>query len=137
MELSHTASTSVLLVPRIRYHSVCVCAHSWVRWCTPFFYALKFFFVESSNCPFHFFYFYFLVSYPFMSPVSSAGKINTSSSSTSFSPPPTHTPKTHLMSSSFVLRMADFSIYQVTTTNCPQLFTCEIHKFAHVFTCSL
>ncbi|KAM3588117.1 uncharacterized protein V6R79_021607 [Siganus canaliculatus] len=40
------------------------------------------------------------------------GKINTSSSA--FSPPPTHTPKTQLMSSSFVLRMADFSIYQVS-----------------------
>ncbi|XP_027900141.1 bridge-like lipid transfer protein family member 3B isoform X2 [Xiphophorus couchianus] len=40
------------------------------------------------------------------------GKINTSSSSSaSFSPPP---PKTQLMSSSFVLRMADFSIYQVS-----------------------
>uniref|UniRef100_A0A8C7ZKU6 Bridge-like lipid transfer protein family member 3B n=1 Tax=Oryzias sinensis TaxID=183150 RepID=A0A8C7ZKU6_9TELE len=44
------------------------------------------------------------------------GKINTSSSSTSFSPPP-QTPKTHLMSSSIVLRMADFSIYQVSTAD--------------------
>lgn len=43
------------------------------------------------------------------------GKINTCSSSTSFSPPPT--PKTQLMSSSFVLRMADFSIYQVSTAD--------------------
>ncbi|XP_032445908.1 bridge-like lipid transfer protein family member 3B isoform X5 [Xiphophorus hellerii] len=43
------------------------------------------------------------------------GKINTSSSSSaSFSPPP---PKTQLMSSSFVLRMADFSIYQVSTAD--------------------
>ncbi|KAK5612007.1 UHRF1-binding protein 1-like [Crenichthys baileyi] len=45
------------------------------------------------------------------------GKINTSSSSTSFSPPPPQTPKTQLMSSSFVLRMADFSIYQVSTAD--------------------
>ncbi|XP_071357985.1 bridge-like lipid transfer protein family member 3B isoform X1 [Trachinotus anak] len=44
------------------------------------------------------------------------GKINTSSSS-SFSPPPPQTPKTQLMSSSFVLRMADFSIYQVSTAD--------------------
>ncbi|XP_041832950.1 UHRF1-binding protein 1-like isoform X2 [Melanotaenia boesemani] len=44
------------------------------------------------------------------------GKINTSSSSTSFSPPP-QTPKTQLMSSSLVLRMADFSIYQVSTAD--------------------
>lgn len=43
----------------------------------------------------------------------SPGKINTSSS-TSFSPPP-QSPKTQLMSSSVVLRIADFSIYQVTT----------------------
>ncbi|XP_016890079.1 bridge-like lipid transfer protein family member 3B isoform X2 [Cynoglossus semilaevis] len=43
------------------------------------------------------------------------GKINTSSSST-FSPPP-RTPKTQLMSSSIVLRMADFSIYQVSTAD--------------------
>ncbi|XP_050933554.1 LOW QUALITY PROTEIN: UHRF1-binding protein 1-like [Lates calcarifer] len=43
------------------------------------------------------------------------GKINTSSSS--FSPPPPQTPKTQLMSSSFVLRMADFSIYQVSTAD--------------------
>lgn len=42
------------------------------------------------------------------------GKINTSSS---FSPPPPQTPKTQLMSSSFVLRMADFSIYQVSTAD--------------------
>ncbi|KAM9846015.1 bridge-like lipid transfer protein family member 3B isoform 1-T1 [Aulostomus maculatus] len=42
------------------------------------------------------------------------GKINTSS--TSFSPPP-ETPKTQLMSSSVVLRMADFSIYQVSTAD--------------------
>ncbi|XP_072233725.1 bridge-like lipid transfer protein family member 3B isoform X2 [Leuresthes tenuis] len=45
------------------------------------------------------------------------GKINTSSSSASFSPPPPQTPKTQLMSSSFVLRMADFSIYQVSTAD--------------------
>ncbi|XP_078797702.1 bridge-like lipid transfer protein family member 3B isoform X8 [Oryzias latipes] len=45
------------------------------------------------------------------------GKIKTSSSSTSFSPPPPQTPKTHLMSSSIVLRMADFSIYQVSTAD--------------------
>ncbi|XP_067345891.1 UHRF1-binding protein 1-like isoform X3 [Channa argus] len=44
------------------------------------------------------------------------GKINTSSSS-SFTPPPTQSPKTQLMSSSFVLRMADFSIYQVSTAD--------------------
>ncbi|XP_022605085.1 UHRF1-binding protein 1-like isoform X3 [Seriola dumerili] len=43
------------------------------------------------------------------------GKINTSSSS--FSPTPPQTPKTQLMSSSFVLRMADFSIYQVSTAD--------------------
>uniref|UniRef100_A0A1A7XDR2 UHRF1 (ICBP90) binding protein 1-like n=1 Tax=Iconisemion striatum TaxID=60296 RepID=A0A1A7XDR2_9TELE len=45
------------------------------------------------------------------------GKINTSSSSTSFSPPPPQTPKTQLMSSSIVVRMADFSIYQVSTAD--------------------
>ncbi|XP_028256448.1 bridge-like lipid transfer protein family member 3B isoform X1 [Parambassis ranga] len=44
------------------------------------------------------------------------GKINTSSSS-SFSPPPPTASKTQLMSSSFVLRMADFSIYQVSTAD--------------------
>ncbi|XP_041819780.1 UHRF1-binding protein 1-like isoform X3 [Chelmon rostratus] len=44
------------------------------------------------------------------------GKISTSSS-TSFSPPPTQSPKTQLMSSSVVLRMADFSIYQVSTAD--------------------
>ncbi|KAF1372289.1 hypothetical protein PFLUV_G00263720 [Perca fluviatilis] len=44
------------------------------------------------------------------------GKINTSSSA-SFSPPPPQTPKTQLMSSSVVLRMADFSIYQVSTAD--------------------
>lgn len=44
------------------------------------------------------------------------GKINTTSSSTSFSPPP-QSPKTQLMSSSVVLRMADFSIYQVSTAD--------------------
>ncbi|XP_074554040.1 bridge-like lipid transfer protein family member 3B isoform X2 [Halichoeres trimaculatus] len=43
-------------------------------------------------------------------------KINTSSS-VSFSPPPTQSPKTQLMSSSVVLRMADFSIYQVSTAD--------------------
>ncbi|KAM7367191.1 hypothetical protein PAMP_015110 [Pampus punctatissimus] len=43
------------------------------------------------------------------------GKISTSSS-TSFSPPP-QSPKTQLMSSSVVLRMADFSIYQVSTAD--------------------
>lgn len=42
-----------------------------------------------------------------------AGRINTASSS-AFSPPPPQSPKTQLMSSSVVLRMADFSIYQVT-----------------------
>ncbi|XP_072528601.1 bridge-like lipid transfer protein family member 3B isoform X2 [Salminus brasiliensis] len=42
------------------------------------------------------------------------GKISTSSSS-SFSSPPT--PKTQMMSSSIVLRMADFSIYQVSTAD--------------------
>ncbi|XP_072311204.1 bridge-like lipid transfer protein family member 3B isoform X2 [Eucyclogobius newberryi] len=42
------------------------------------------------------------------------GKINTSST---FSPPPPQTPKTQLMSSSLVLRMADFSIYQVSTAD--------------------
>ncbi|XP_034719502.1 UHRF1-binding protein 1-like isoform X2 [Etheostoma cragini] len=44
------------------------------------------------------------------------GKISTSSSA-SFSPPPPQTPKTQLMSSSVVLRMADFSIYQVSTAD--------------------
>ncbi|XP_060886272.1 UHRF1-binding protein 1-like isoform X2 [Labrus mixtus] len=43
-------------------------------------------------------------------------KISTSSS-ISFSPPPTQSPKTQLMSSSVVLRMADFSIYQVSTAD--------------------
>uniref|UniRef100_A0A667YZ72 Bridge-like lipid transfer protein family member 3B n=1 Tax=Myripristis murdjan TaxID=586833 RepID=A0A667YZ72_9TELE len=43
------------------------------------------------------------------------GKISTSSSA-SFSPPP-QSPKTQLMSSSVVLRMADFSIYQVSTAD--------------------
>lgn len=42
-----------------------------------------------------------------------AGRISTASSS-SFSPPPPQSPRTQLMSSSVVLRMADFSIYQVT-----------------------
>ncbi|KAF4114626.1 UHRF1-binding protein 1-like isoform X2 [Onychostoma macrolepis] len=42
------------------------------------------------------------------------GKISTSSS-TSFSPPPS--PRTQLMSSSIVLRMADFNIYQVSTAD--------------------
>ncbi|CAL8242074.1 unnamed protein product [Merluccius merluccius] len=42
------------------------------------------------------------------------GKISTGSSS--FSPPP-QSPKTQLMSSSVVLRMADFSIYQVSTAD--------------------
>uniref|UniRef100_A0A8C2E2G3 UHRF1 binding protein 1-like n=1 Tax=Cyprinus carpio TaxID=7962 RepID=A0A8C2E2G3_CYPCA len=45
------------------------------------------------------------------------GKITTSSS-TSFSPPPA--PKTQLMSSSIVLRMADFNIYQVSTADQPR-----------------
>ncbi|XP_047430865.1 UHRF1-binding protein 1-like isoform X3 [Mugil cephalus] len=44
------------------------------------------------------------------------GKINTSSSA-AFSPPPPQTPKTQLMSSSVVLRIADFSIYQVSTAD--------------------
>ncbi|XP_022068268.1 UHRF1-binding protein 1-like isoform X1 [Acanthochromis polyacanthus] len=44
------------------------------------------------------------------------GKISTSSSS-AFSSPPPQTPKTQLMSSSVVLRMADFSIYQVSTAD--------------------
>ncbi|XP_035529833.1 UHRF1-binding protein 1-like [Morone saxatilis] len=44
------------------------------------------------------------------------GKINTSSSA-AFSPPPTQSPKTQLMSSSVVLRIADFSIYQVSTAD--------------------
>ncbi|XP_062238926.1 UHRF1-binding protein 1-like isoform X1 [Platichthys flesus] len=44
------------------------------------------------------------------------GKISTCSSS-SFSPPPTQTSKTQLMSSSIVLRVADFSIYQVSTAD--------------------
>uniref|UniRef100_A0AAX7VBG2 Chorein N-terminal domain-containing protein n=1 Tax=Astatotilapia calliptera TaxID=8154 RepID=A0AAX7VBG2_ASTCA len=43
-------------------------------------------------------------------------KINTSSSA-SFSPPPPQTPKAQLMSSSIVLRVADFSIYQVSTAD--------------------
>uniref|UniRef100_A0A8C1QC54 UHRF1 binding protein 1-like n=1 Tax=Cyprinus carpio TaxID=7962 RepID=A0A8C1QC54_CYPCA len=45
------------------------------------------------------------------------GKITTSSS-TSFSPPPAA--KTQLMSSSIVLRMADFNIYQVSTADQPR-----------------
>ncbi|TRY82223.1 hypothetical protein DNTS_023866 [Danionella cerebrum] len=45
------------------------------------------------------------------------GKISTSSS-TSFSPPPV--PRTQLMSSSVVLRMADFSIYQVSSADQPR-----------------
>ncbi|XP_016112136.1 UHRF1-binding protein 1-like [Sinocyclocheilus grahami] len=45
------------------------------------------------------------------------GKISTGSS-TSFSPPPA--PKTQLMSSSIVLRMADFSIFQVSTADQPR-----------------
>ncbi|XP_056311633.1 UHRF1-binding protein 1-like isoform X2 [Danio aesculapii] len=45
------------------------------------------------------------------------GKISTSSS-TSFSPPPP--PRTQLMSSSIVLRMADFSIYQVSSADQPR-----------------
>ncbi|RXN21263.1 UHRF1-binding 1-like isoform X2 [Labeo rohita] len=45
------------------------------------------------------------------------GKISTGSS-TSFSPPPA--PRTQLMSSSIVLRMADFSIYQVSTADQPR-----------------
>uniref|UniRef100_A0A3Q3JB10 Chorein N-terminal domain-containing protein n=1 Tax=Monopterus albus TaxID=43700 RepID=A0A3Q3JB10_MONAL len=44
------------------------------------------------------------------------GKISTSST-ISFSPPPPQNSKAHLMSSSFVLRMADFSIYQVSTAD--------------------
>lgn len=44
------------------------------------------------------------------------GKINTSSSA-SFSPPLPESPKTQLMSSSVVLRIADFSIYQVSTAD--------------------
>ncbi|XP_058480853.1 UHRF1-binding protein 1-like isoform X2 [Solea solea] len=48
------------------------------------------------------------------------GKINTSSTS-SFTPPPApQTLKTQLMSSSFVLRIADFSIYQVSTADQPR-----------------
>uniref|UniRef100_A0A8C4Z9D3 Chorein N-terminal domain-containing protein n=1 Tax=Gadus morhua TaxID=8049 RepID=A0A8C4Z9D3_GADMO len=43
------------------------------------------------------------------------GKISTGS--TSFSPPPPQSPKTQLMSSSVVLRMADFCIYQVSTAD--------------------
>ncbi|XP_077450574.1 bridge-like lipid transfer protein family member 3B isoform X2 [Stigmatopora argus] len=46
---------------------------------------------------------------------SSPGKINTSSTS-SFGPP-SQSPKTQLMSSSVVLRIADFSIYQVSTAD--------------------
>uniref|UniRef100_A0A3B3ZHE5 Uncharacterized protein n=1 Tax=Periophthalmus magnuspinnatus TaxID=409849 RepID=A0A3B3ZHE5_9GOBI len=45
---------------------------------------------------------------------SAHSKINTTSS---FSPPPPQTPKSQLMSSSLVLRMADFSIYQVSTAD--------------------
>ncbi|XP_056093213.1 UHRF1-binding protein 1-like isoform X3 [Rhinichthys klamathensis goyatoka] len=45
------------------------------------------------------------------------GKISTSSS-TSFSPP--SAPRTQLMSSSIVLRIADFSIYQVSTADQPR-----------------
>ncbi|XP_068162881.1 bridge-like lipid transfer protein family member 3B isoform X2 [Antennarius striatus] len=45
------------------------------------------------------------------------GKINTSSTSSFSPPPPPHSPKTQLMSSSVVLRMADFSIYQVSTAD--------------------
>ncbi|KAJ4924655.1 hypothetical protein JOQ06_003607 [Pogonophryne albipinna] len=44
------------------------------------------------------------------------GKINTSSSA-AFSPPLPQSPKTQLMSSSVVLRMADFNIYQVSTAD--------------------
>ncbi|XP_073694922.1 bridge-like lipid transfer protein family member 3B [Garra rufa] len=45
------------------------------------------------------------------------GKISTGSS-TSFTPPPA--PRTQLISSSIVLRMADFSIYQVSTADQPR-----------------
>ncbi|XP_037099110.1 UHRF1-binding protein 1-like isoform X4 [Syngnathus acus] len=45
----------------------------------------------------------------------SPGKINTSSTSSISAPP--QSPKTQLMSSSVVLRMADFSIYQVSTAD--------------------
>ncbi|XP_057179715.1 UHRF1-binding protein 1-like isoform X2 [Triplophysa rosa] len=45
------------------------------------------------------------------------GKISTGSSS-SFAPPPA--PRTQLVSSSIVLRMADFSIYQVSTADQPR-----------------
>ncbi|XP_061663109.1 UHRF1-binding protein 1-like isoform X2 [Syngnathoides biaculeatus] len=47
---------------------------------------------------------------------SSPGKINTSSTS-AFSPPQAQSHKTQLMSSSVVLRMADFSVYQVSTAD--------------------
>uniref|UniRef100_A0A3Q1G2W9 Bridge-like lipid transfer protein family member 3B n=1 Tax=Acanthochromis polyacanthus TaxID=80966 RepID=A0A3Q1G2W9_9TELE len=49
-------------------------------------------------------------------PAPAHSKISTSSSS-AFSSPPPQTPKTQLMSSSVVLRMADFSIYQVSTAD--------------------
>lgn len=63
------------------------------------------------------FHFCFLSIYPAICISFSAGKINTSSS-TPFSPSPPQSPKTQLMSSSVVLRMADFSIYQVPKNTC-------------------
>uniref|UniRef100_A0A667ZFM1 Bridge-like lipid transfer protein family member 3B n=1 Tax=Myripristis murdjan TaxID=586833 RepID=A0A667ZFM1_9TELE len=50
------------------------------------------------------------------SPQHGTHALHITSSSASFSPPP-QSPKTQLMSSSVVLRMADFSIYQVSTAD--------------------
>ena len=125
MEPTHTASGPVLLVPRARYRG-CVCAqlgavmHTFV-----FVQGEKGFSLECSLCvPLSFFFSFFLRSSVFLS---LPGKINTSSSA-SFSPPPPQSPKTQLMSSSVVLRMADFSIYQVC------ILACTVHSQTHTHT---
>lgn len=96
---------------------ITVCAHSLVRWYTPFARHSSLLLENWVVALFVSLYVvlcHFCHSLLFCLSFFSPGKINTSSSS-SFSPPPPQSPKTQLMSSSFVLRMADFSIYQVAT----------------------
>lgn len=62
-------------------------------------------------------------------PSLSTGRINTFSN-TSFNLPPPQTPKAQLMSSSVVLRMADFNIYQVINNTFQQLNSNHVHRFA-------
>lgn len=124
MDLTHTSSGPVLLVPTARYHGVCLCVCARLSAVMQTFCKARRVSIREQMVSF------FVLSALYISchPSLSTGRINTFSS-TSFNPPAPQTPKTQLMSSSVVLRMADFNIYQVIN-NIPAAESDHVHLFA-------